>query len=145
MITRRRLLVALGLWLASQLYPVARTNPLSGNEIEAPPAVAGILRAACYDCHSNRTRWPWYAYVAPVSWLVAHDVGEARNHLNFSTWGDQAVERRREKRHDIGEEIEEGGMPLGRYRLLHRAARLTAAQRELLVSWSGRGADSPRQ
>ena len=65
-------------FVAIQLVPVHRDNPPVASDLDAPADVKSILRRACYDCHSNETRWPWYAYVAPVSWLVAHDVEEGR-------------------------------------------------------------------
>jgi heme-binding protein len=67
----------LGILLAlivMQFVPVERTNPPVEQEVPAPANVRAMLRRACYDCHSNETRWPWYSHVAPVSWLVAHDV-----------------------------------------------------------------------
>jgi len=65
-----------------QFIPVARTNPPVEGEISASPEVMSILRRACYDCHSNETRWPWYSKIAPVSWLSVKDVNEGREHLN---------------------------------------------------------------
>src|SRR2546423_15539812 len=72
--------------LLIQLIPVSRSNPPITKDIAAPPRIESILRRGCYDCHSNQTRWPWYAYVAPVSWLAIRDVDSGRKHLNFSTW-----------------------------------------------------------
>ena len=69
---------------SAQLVPVERTNPPVEAEIVAEPEVHALLRRACYDCHSHETVWPWYAWVAPVSWLVAHDVDHAREELDFS-------------------------------------------------------------
>ena len=68
---RRVGLVLAALLVLAQLVPVARTNPPATTELTAPLEVDGLLQRACYDCHSNETRWPWYAYVAPASWLVA--------------------------------------------------------------------------
>ena len=69
-----------------QLVPVERTNPPVESEVAAPPAARAVLRRACYDCHSHETRGPWYAQVAPISWLVANDVQEGRRELNCSQW-----------------------------------------------------------
>src|SRR5438874_1058331 len=90
--------IALGTVLvAIQLVPVERTNPSATKPIEAPAEVTAVLRRSCYDCHSNETRWPWYAYVAPVSWLVADDVKDGRAKLNFSSWGDYPLAKRASK------------------------------------------------
>ena len=62
--------------------PVTRQNPPVTGDVTAPADVGGILRRACYDCHSHETVWPWYSRVAPASWLVAHDVDEGRGFIN---------------------------------------------------------------
>ncbi|MBL8861472.1 MAG: heme-binding domain-containing protein [Planctomycetes bacterium] len=119
-----------------QFVPVSRTNPPATAPLEAPAEVAAVLRRACYDCHSNETVWPWYAYVAPVSWLVVRDTDEGREHLNFSTWGTLKPKARASKAAEVVEEIEEGEMPLAPYLWLHPEARLAAAELELLRRWS---------
>jgi hypothetical protein len=136
----RRLLLALAIAaVAAQAVPVPRTNPPATNEIVVPLEIDGLLQRACYDCHSNETRWPWYAWVAPASWLVAWDVHEAREHLNFSTFGDYAPDRRRKKLDELAEMVGEDEMPLWYYRPLHRDARLTDAERAQLVAWARAG------
>ncbi|UCF40387.1 MAG: heme-binding domain-containing protein [Gemmatimonadota bacterium] len=130
---------AFGVLVLIQLWPVERANPPVTAEIAAPPEVMEVLRVACYDCHSNETRWPWYGYVAPVSWLVAHDVNEAREELNFSEWGLLSAEDAAELREEVWEEVEEGEMPLRKYVWLHPEARLSREQRQVLQMWSGAG------
>jgi hypothetical protein len=102
----------------------------------APREVQAILDRSCMDCHSHATRWPWYAYVAPASWLVVYDVHEAREHKNFSRWTDYPPDRQREKTEEIWEEVEEGEMPLPPYLWLHPDAKLSDADRETLRTWS---------
>jgi hypothetical protein len=128
----RRLGLGLVACAAAQVIPVPRTNPPA---ITAPLEIDGLLQRA-HDCHSNETRWPWYAYVAPASWLVAWDVHEARTHLNFSTWGDYAPKKQRHKLDELVEMIDEDEMPLWYYRPLHADARLTDAERAQLVAWA---------
>lgn len=125
-------------FLSLQLVPVERTNPPVTGDVEAPPAVAAVLRRACYDCHSNETRWPWYARVAPVSWLVARDVREARDELNFSTFDETTERERLEVRREVWEEVEEEHMPPWFYLPLHPGARLSDADRDVLRGWAGR-------
>jgi len=84
--------------------------------------------AACYDCHSNQTRRPLYSRVAPFSWLVARDVRQGREKLNFSTWEGEGGDAR-----DAADTIVDGSMPPRRYLLLHADADLTDAERRLLV------------
>lgn len=129
--------IALILFLvAAQFVPVDRANPPVGVEIVAPAEVMAVLERACYDCHSNETVWPAYSRVAPVSWLVARDVREGREALNYSTWGRYSAEERAELLEETWEEIEEGEMPMKPYILLHPSARLTAEDDEVLGAWS---------
>ena len=103
-----RLVIPVGLvtLLLIQLVPVDRSNPPVESEISTPPEVHIILRKACYDCHSNETTWPWYSKVAPVSWLVASDVHEGREELNFSTWASYNSEQKVKKLKETWEEID---------------------------------------
>jgi len=118
------------------LVPVERTNPPVTGDVAAPLDVGAVLRRSCYDCHSNETRWPLYAYLAPVSWLVAHDVNEGREALNFSEWQSLSSAARTHAREETWEEVEEGDMPLGIYLLLHPSARVKDSEKERLRAWS---------
>jgi hypothetical protein len=135
-IFRYALIALVVLFLGLQVVPVERTNPPVEGEISAPPEVRTILRRACYDCHSNETVWPWYSYVAPVSFLVARDVHEGREELNFSTWSRLSPKRRHDMLEEIWEEVEEGEMPLPIYLPTHPEARLTGQDRAVLRNWT---------
>ena len=123
------------LFPALQLVPVDRSNPPVHSEPAAPAAVAEVLRRSCYDCHSHETRWAWYAYVAPASWKVAHDVAEAREELNFSDWLSYRTDKRARLLEEVLEEVEEEHMPPGYYTVLHPDARLSAAELAQLRNW----------
>jgi len=137
---RKKILFAVAalavVFVAMQLVPVERSNPPVTADFDGPPEVAQVLRASCYDCHSNESKWPWYSRVAPTSWLVAHDVEEAREHLNFSHWARLDEGRRRKLAEEIWEEVEEGEMPLKIYLVAHSDARLDDAAMTLLREWS---------
>jgi mono/diheme cytochrome c family protein len=136
----RPILIGLAALVAvAQLVPVARTNPPVEDEVDAPPEARALLERACYDCHSHATRWPWYAWVAPASWLLAHEVREAREHMNFSTWGRYDAEERAEHLDEIAEVLEEGEMPPWFYLPLHAEARLTEAELATIHAWTGAG------
>jgi Haem-binding domain len=121
---------------ALQLVGVDRTNPPIAREVRAPGPVMGILKRACYDCHSNRTAWPWYSRVAPMSWLVAHHVHEGRGDLNFTEWPEFDQELKDQAFHDIRRQLSKKKMPLRSYLLLHPEARLTDADRDTLLRWA---------
>lgn len=131
--------VPLALLLVAQLVPVERSNPSTQGEVPATAEQREVLRRACYDCHSNETRWPWYARVAPVSWLVANDVAHGRKHVNFSTWDRYDAEERAESLEESWEMVDEGEMPLWFYVPLHPEARLDETDKRLLREWSGQG------
>jgi hypothetical protein len=120
-----------------QLIPVDRANPPAEGPMAMPAGEAGrILEAACMDCHSHETAWPWYARVAPAKLLVSRHVSEGREHLNFSTWGRETPERQDHKLEEIVEVVESGEMPEGSYTWMHPEARLTDAQRHVIVEWA---------
>ncbi len=142
---RIALLALAALLLVAQLVPVDTTNPPVRADVDAPPEVHALLQRACYDCHSNVTVWPWYSRVAPVSWLVAHDVSEGREKLDFSTWDAYSAVRRRKKLRETAAEVAEGEMPPWYYALVHPEARLSAAERDLLRDWAtGAGGEPAR-
>ena len=122
----------LGALLVIQVVPYGRdhTNPpVTSEPTWDSPATRALAKQACFDCHSNETEWPAYAQVAPVSWLVQHDVEEGRAVLNFSEW-----QRAQEEAAEAPEELLEGEMPPAAYRLMHGHARLSAADRDRLAA-----------
>ncbi len=136
----------LGIIVVIQFFRIDKTNPTVDiqNDIiayeQVPGDIADILKASCYDCHSNVSVYPWYTNVAPVSWWIKKHINEARDELNFSTWGTFTEKRKDHKLEEIGEMIEEGEMPLGSYLLMHGEAKLDEEQAEKLINWAG----SPR-
>jgi hypothetical protein len=133
----RFILIGLGvLFVALQFIPVERTNPPVTGLVDAPEGVLTMLRRSCWDCHSNETDWPWYAYVAPMSLRVSQHVWMGREHVNFTEWDGYDAEERDESYEEIAKEIDRGGMPLKDYLLVHRNAKLTTSDRERLVSWA---------
>jgi len=126
--------IGAGLLLA-QLVPVQRTNPPAAGDVSAPPGIEATLRRACYDCHSNETRWPWYSRVAPISWMAAHDVELGRKEINFSEWGEYYPATRKRKLQWMGRALRQEAMPPWSYRLVHPDARLTDKDRAALERW----------
>ena len=128
-----------GLLIVAQFIPLARVNPPERGQAPAPKAVQALFQRSCYDCHSNETRWPWYSWIAPVSFLIAHDVTEGRRELNFSTWESYQDSRKKRKLKEIVEQVELSKMPQWYYVLIHPEAKLSAAERELIIKWAQEG------
>ena len=142
--TRRTKYILLGVgvvFLAMQLKTVKRTNPLGAGDPTASREVMWILRRACYDCHSTESRWPIWAYVAPMSWRVVRDVDRARVALNFSDWVAYPVERRVALRATIAPVTITHRMLLWYYVSLYFDARLTRAELDTLKDWSRRAVE----
>jgi Haem-binding domain len=133
---------AAGLILVAQAFRPSRTNPPMDvtqdlsvvTRVDA--AVQPILDRSCNDCHSNRTVWPWYSAIAPVSWLVASDVNGARRHMNFSEWAAYLAYQRQSHLDEICKIVTEGDMPPLTYTLMHAAARLSDSDREAICRWT---------
>ena len=123
-------------FLLLQLKQPDRTNPPVESAIDAPAEIAAILQRSCYDCHSHQTEWPWYSYVAPVSWWVGEHVEHARGDLNFSRWPVLDFEELEHMFHEIDEQIAKGEMPLKSYLILHPGARLSDEEKDALRRWA---------
>jgi hypothetical protein len=111
-------------------------GPSSGRAVwddpDFDPRVAALLQRACADCHSDLTRWPWYAHVNPSAWLVVRDVTRGRRQLNFSR--DKTL--RGDVLGDIHDALDDRSMPPKSYLMLHPEARLSTEDRALLIQWS---------
>lgn len=102
----------------------AATNPIQWNS----PETEALARAACYDCHSNETKWPWYSHVAPFSWLITRDVNVGRMGLNFSEYDPSRVDPE-----DLAWHLD-NDMPLWYYLPLHPEAKLTDEEKQQLLA-----------
>lgn len=108
-----------------------------GHDHQNPPVITepawdsqqtlDLAKRACFDCHSNETKWAWYTNIAPMSWLIQHDVEEGRQKLNWSEWDNPPREN------ESVETIREGSMPPRVYTLIHSEARLTDQEMSTLI------------
>lgn len=133
----KRFLQILGILVAGfvliQLVPYGRdhTNPPVVAEPKWDSAqTRDLAKRACFDCHSNETVWPWYSNIAPASWLVQHDVAEARGEVNFSDAGGTG---RNISGRKLGREVTGGKMPPAQYTVIHTEANLSQAERQQLA------------
>ena len=125
-----------------QLARPARTNPPVDEShtifarTHMSPEVAAIFNRSCADCHSNKTVWPWYTNVAPVSWFVANHVNNGRKSLNLSEWASLAKERQDRKLRQICDEVSDGVMPLSSYTPMHPNSKLSPADVKAICDWT---------
>lgn len=148
---RLSLLILLFAFAAMQFVQVDKTNPSSDPAlslsamVDIPSDVDVVLKAACYDCHSHETKYPWYFYISPFSWWLKGHINGARENMNFSIWGTYSAEDAAHILEECAEEVEEGKMPLKSYTWGHPEARLSAEQKTLLINWfnsaSGNGSE----
>jgi Haem-binding domain len=103
---------------------------------DVPPPVVDVFAHACINCHSEKTRWPWYSQVAPASWLVESDVKRAREHLNLSRWDSLDAAGQRMLLTAIATVIENREMPLHRYVVFHPEVKLSAADSVQVIEWT---------
>jgi hypothetical protein len=117
--------------VAIQLVPYGRDHsnpPVTGEPQWDSDRTRELAVAACFDCHSNESTWPWYSNVAPMSWLVQRDVDQGREELNFSEW-----DKGQGEAGESAETVEEGSMPPRQYTWLHSGARLSDAEKRALI------------
>ncbi|MCZ2130479.1 MAG: heme-binding domain-containing protein [Bacteroidia bacterium] len=107
-----------------------------GQHYDVPETVDKLLRTSCYDCHSNNTVYPWYSNVQPVALFLDNHIRDGKKHLNFDEFNTYSAERKQKKFKEIAEEIEEGEMPMTSYTLIHQNAKLSVADKKLLVDWA---------
>lgn len=117
------------------------TNDIS-KKFRVPDTIHQILKTSCYDCHSNLTIYPWYAEVQPIAWWLQDHVNEGKQELNFNEFSSYRTFRQYHKLEKISDELEDHEMPLTSYTLIHRNAKLTEPQLELLKNWANSLHDS---
>jgi cbb3-type cytochrome oxidase cytochrome c subunit len=125
--------VLIAIFVVIQIIPLGKdhSNPAVVSEPKwDSQQTRDMAKTACFDCHSNETIWPWYTNIAPASWLVYYDVVDGRRRMNFSDWGNIHLREPGE----IASVINEGEMPPFQYLLIHTSARLTPAEKTLLIN-----------
>lgn len=124
-----------------QFFPIDKTNPPVDKAKDfltlrkTPQDIAQLIRASCYDCHSNETQYPWYAKIQPVAWYLKDHIDEGREEFNFSEFANYEPLRQAKKMRKSAHEIEEGEMPMESYTLIHQNAKLSADQKQKLQAY----------
>jgi hypothetical protein len=145
---KKIILALLVIFIAIQFIQLARNQ--DGQVLPAdiekmvvvPPNVAGILKTSCYDCHSNNTHYPWYSFIQPGGWLMASHIKNGKAMLNFSQFGDLSNRKQQSKLQGIINQVKDGEMPISSYKIIHRNAVLTPAQKTILINWAALAKDS---
>lgn len=148
----QKILLAIALvFIALQFIQPARNKngqvlPGDFAKIYAVPAnVQVLLQNACYDCHSNNTRYPWYVKMQPIAWIMEGHIKNGKEKLNFSDFGSYGTRRQKSKLKGIANSIKDDNMPLSSYKLLHNTAKLSQADKKLIIDWVENKADSLSQ
>jgi len=130
-------------FIPADLPAVSTDNPkdLLTSNADIPKDVSMILKNSCYDCHSNETHYPWYSYIAPISFLVSRDTRDGREEFNFSDWESYKKTDKAGILDGISDEVADGEMPMKIYTIIHRNASLSDDEKEIIVNWADEFAD----
>lgn len=138
----------MGVFILIQFIKPARNengqvlNTDISNTASMPEAVQMILINACYDCHSNNTRYPWYFNIQPMAWLMASHIKNGKEKLNFSEFGNYPKRKQISRLNEISNQIKDDEMPLSSYKLMHKNARLSQTEKTLIMDWMEKAADN---
>lgn len=127
--------------VANKSSSIERTFDIT-RQFPVPSRVQAILENSCYDCHSNNTKYPWYAKIQPGAWWLASHIKNGKAELNFSEFGKYSARKQRSKLKGIGSSIKDGSMPLPSYTWLHKNAILDEEEKRLIINWALSAADS---
>ena len=145
---KKILLAALIVFVGIQLL---RPAPNKGGQVlptditktvNVPDNVLSLFQKACYDCHSDNTRYPWYTNVQPMGWMMARHIKNGKENLNFSEFGSYSKRKQANKLRSIATSISEGSMPLSFYTSMHADAKLSEANKKLITDWVTKTKDS---
>lgn len=140
--TKTILLILLGIFLAAQaVQPKKNKGSATGAKditqaMPVPDNVMSVLKRSCYDCHSDHTTYPWYDNITPVNWWVANHIKEGKHELNFTVFSDYPAKKKAKKLEEIAETVEKSEMPLPSYLWTHGDAKLSEAEKSLLIDWA---------
>ena len=135
------LLTLSAMFISLQFYPLAdnddkRVTSVHFTRVYAVPEnVQAILKKSCYNCHSNSTNYPWYAYVQPAGWFLASHIKEGKSELNLSEFGGYSPRRQLSKLKSMAGSIRDGSMPISSYTMIHRNARLREPEKKIMLDW----------
>ena len=101
-----------------------------------PADVHAVLKASCYDCHSNNSTYPWYNNIQPVAWYLADHIKEGKKEINFNEFASYKIAKQYRKLEEIINQVEMDEMPIQSYTLIHGGAKLNVAQKSMIINWA---------
>jgi len=139
-IFKKLLIVLLVIFVVAQAFRPEKNNSNDtskdiSNSYVVPENVKTILAKACNDCHSNNTRYPWYAEVQPVAWWINDHVKDGKKHLNFNEFDGYRIAKQYKKLEECIEEVKDGEMPLTSFTIIHKDAKLSDDEKQILFTW----------
>lgn len=139
-IFKKLLIVLLVVFVVAQAFRPEKNNSNDtskdiSNSYVVPENVKTILAKACNDCHSNNTRYPWYAEIQPVAWWINDHVKDGKKHLNFNEFDGYRIARQYKKLEECIDEVKDGEMPLASYTIIHKDAKLSDDEKQILFTW----------
>lgn len=139
-ILKKVLIVLLVLFVAAQAFRPAKNNSNDTSKdisksYVVPENVKAILAKACNDCHSNNTKYPWYAEIQPVAWWLNDHIQDGKKHLNFNEFDGYRIARQYKKMEECIDEVKDGEMPMSSYTIIHKEAKLTDDEKQALFTW----------
>lgn len=138
---KKVLIALLVVFVIIQFFRIDKTNPPVNEGMDfltiknTPQQTADKIKAACYDCHSNESKYPWYSNVQPVAWFLKNHIDEGRKHLNFSTFATYDAKKQAHKLEECVEMIEKGEMPMESYIIAHPEAKLSEQEKTMLIDY----------
>lgn len=105
-------------------------------------SIKEIFKTACYDCHSNNTAYPWYSNIQPIAWVMANHIKNGKEKLNLSEFGNNSTRKQISKLKEISNQVKDNEMPISSYKLMHKNARLSQNEKNMLINWLQSKADS---
>ena len=138
---KKILIIIIVAFILIQFFPIDKNNPVATPKMDflqikdTPEKTANLIRNSCYDCHSNESKYPWYANIQPFGWFLENHIQEGRKELNFSTFATYEKKRQTKKLDEAVEMLEKNEMPLDSYVIAHAEAKLSAADKKEVIEY----------
>lgn len=138
---KKILIIIIVSFILIQFFPIDKNNPVATPKMDflqikgTPEKTATLIRNSCYDCHSNESKYPWYANIQPFGWFLENHIQEGRKELNFSTFATYEKKRQTKKLDEAVEMLEKNEMPLDSYVIAHAEAKLSAADKKEVMDY----------